>query len=283
MSEKLDDLYMKIVQANIVKKSDDESTETKPPQFAPPPAQPAASPTVPTAPTVVKPAKPTAVPKTDEQKKKEEKEEADRKLANPAAQPEQPNKPPEANKIASNDLLGLISLGIKEIVTAYAATTIYYMNPKTKKAVLERIGGKQVVIKFAGSNENFPAIIDEDTYDHYVKAGLETIYVPLSKDESFFTFTVKNAAQSTSADMLGALKSIRSSGYISGFELVQNSSRLDVVCKLGKHQETTELPQIIAEAVMDMNGVTVELPDLNRLCLIPESVFRKSTSLIQTI
>jgi hypothetical protein len=295
---KLEDLYMQIVLANVVKKADDSqgnnnnvvgpnppnqvstpNTNSQPPK----PQNPGSNtiktaPTAPTANTQEKPAESTKQENSNQQNNQQNnKAENTTKLTN---QPQQANKPPEAYHQSSNNLVGLISLGIRDVVNKYGKTTIYYMNPKIKSAILDRVAGKNVVIKFAGSNDKFPAIIDSDTYDHYVKAGMETVYVPLSKNESFFTFVVKNATSNTTKAIIKAMECIQQNKYVCDFDcVVQNNKQLNVVCSLDEFQDTEELPQIIIEAMMDIDDIIIELPTINRLCAIPESIIKPNKTL----
>lgn len=268
----LDELCLEIVKSNIIKKAQEDKpigdATSNQAQFRLPDSQPAGSNTAPTAaqapavPTPAKPKTPKPLDQKDEESDKEE--DAENKQTN---QPPGANQPQEANKISST-LHSLVSLAIQENINKYSETTIYYMNPKTKEKILKRLGGRVAVIKFVNSNDKFPAIIDEDTYDHYVKAGLETIYVPLSKTESFFTIKAQNANEK---DLLNTFSNIHKKGYLSEFKCAKKAEGIYITCSLDEYQDVNELSDIIMEEIIDISG-TFEIPLENRLCIIPECI-----------
>lgn len=290
----LDELYLQIVRSQIIKKAQENkpqfgdetnkhSSDTdNSQQFKPTaPAPPATS----TAPQVAKPA--TAVKQPDANKKPDtnklnEKGEATEEENNQEGKqtnnPPQANVPPQPNKVSSISFSGLISNAINETIEKYSKTTIYYMNPKVKNEILNRLNKRQVAIKFAGSNDKFPAIIDNDTYEHYVKAGMEIIYVPLSANDKFFTIIAKNTNKEK---VVNAFYNIRRKGYINGFKCVESSKDSDfhVICDLDEYQTTRDLPDIIMEEVIDIPG-EFEIPSENRLCMIPESVISNKNGVI---
>jgi hypothetical protein len=108
--------------------------------------------------------------------------------------------------------------------------------------------------------------LNEDTYDFYVNAGMEKIYVPLNKNDKELTIKAKNCDLHK---VKQAFINLHKDKYINKCKIIKAKDNIYINCNTDN--SISYLPVLIIEKIEKIAGI-FEIPTEDRLSVLIESI-----------
>lgn len=158
----------------------------------------------------------------------------------------------------SNRTTDIIKNSINDSLSIRKFAYSYYSNPIIKKRILEEIQNQPVAVKFANFNSLVPAFVDENSYDQYVKSGAISFYKPVKNAVKKFSIKVTPANDISQVEYL--VNTIKSLGITC--EVNRKNEDFIIRCSSTKEKDVIGLSDSLLDAIIKMENVNVDISEV---------------------